>query len=83
LAYWLARNAALQGDKELALERLKLAIDTGWRGYYTDSHDPRLSSIADDPRFKTMVAEVKAGVDRQRAEVEAIHPRLDLPALAD
>jgi TolB-like protein len=82
LAYWLARNAALLGDKELALERLRLAIDTGWRGYYTDSHDPRLSSIADDPRFQAMMAEVKADVDRQRAEVEAIHPSLDLPPLS-
>lgn len=82
-AYWLARNAALLGEKDLALERMRRAIDTGWRGYYTDSHDPRLSSIADDPRFKTMMAEVKADVDRQRAEVEAVHPSLDLPALSD
>ncbi len=81
--FYLARNAALLGEKELGLERLKLAIDTGWRGYYTDSHDPRLSSIADDPRFKTMMAEVKADVDRQRAEVEASHPSLGLPALSD
>lgn len=83
LAYWLARNAVLLGDKELALERLKLAVDTGWRGYYTESHDPRWSSIADDPRFQAMMAEVKADVDRQRAEVETVHTELGLPALSD
>jgi len=81
--FYLARNAALLGDKELALERLRLAIDTGWRGYYTDGHDPRWSSIAEDTRFKTMMAEVKADVDRQRAEVEASYPSFDLPALPD
>jgi hypothetical protein len=83
LAYGLARNAALLGDKDLALERLRRAIDTGWRGYYTDSHDPRWDSLKDDPRFQAMMAEVKADVDRQRLEVEKLDAEEDLPALVD
>jgi len=83
LAYWLALNAALLGDNDLALERLRKAIDTGWRGYYTESHDPRWLTVADDPRFKSMMAEVKADLDRQRLEVEKLDAEEDLPALVD
>lgn len=83
MAYILARNAALLGDKALALDRLKLAIEAGWRGYYVENHDPRWSTMADDPRFQAMMAEVKADVDRQRAEVEAIRAGAGLSALAD
>jgi tetratricopeptide (TPR) repeat protein len=83
LAYWLARNAALLGDKDLALERLRKAIDTGWRGYYTESHDPRWSTLRDNPRFQEMMAEVKADMDRQRLEVEKLDAEEDLPALVD
>ncbi len=83
LAYWLALNAALLGDRELALERLRKAIDTGWRGYYTDSHDPRWLMVKDDPRFQAMMEEVKADLDRQRLEVEKLDAEEDLPALVD
>jgi len=83
LAYELARNAALLGDKELALERLRKAIDTGWRGYYINDHDPRWDSLKDDPRFQAMMAEVKADLDRQRLEVEKLDAEEDLPALVD
>ncbi len=83
LAYELARNAALLGDKDLGLERLRKAIDTGWRGYYINDHDPRWDSLQDDPRFQAMMAEVKADLDRQRLEVEKLDAEEDLPALVD
>lgn len=83
LVYWLARNAALMGDKDLALERLRMAIDTGWRDYYTEGHDPRWLTVEDDPGFQAMMAEVKADLARQRLEVEKLDAEEDLPALVD
>jgi len=83
LVYWLARNAALLGERDVALERLRKAIDTGWRGYYINDHDPRWDSLKDDHRFRAMMAEVKADLDRQRLEVERLDAEEDLPALVD
>lgn len=83
MAYFLARNAALLGDKKLALGRLRNAIDAGWCGYYINDHDPRWDSLKDDPRYRAMMKEVKADVDKQRLAVEKLDAEQDLPALVD
>jgi len=81
--YEAARNAVLMGDKELAIERLEQAVEAGWRGYYINNHDPRWSSLRNDPRYQALMAEVKADVDRQRAAVEEIDAEENFPALLD
>jgi TolB-like protein/Tfp pilus assembly protein PilF len=81
--YFFARNALLLGDHGLALARLREAVDAGWRDYYIHEHDPRWAPIADDPEYRALMAEVKADVDRQRAEVERIDAREDLAAKLD
>jgi Flp pilus assembly protein TadD len=84
-AWWhlSATTALLQGDRDLALDRLERAIDAGWRGYYLIHHSPIWESVAQDARYQALMAGVKADVDRQRAEVERIDAEEDFPALLD
>jgi TolB-like protein/Flp pilus assembly protein TadD len=82
-AFFMARNALLLGDIDLALSRLQEAIDAGWRDYYIQQHDPRWSALADDPRYQALMVEVKADVDRQRAEVMRMDEEEDFPAKLD
>jgi TolB-like protein len=83
LWYWSAGNALLMGDQELALDRLEQAVRAGWRDFYIRQHDPRWAALKDNPRYQALMAEVKADVDRQRAEVEHIDAQEDFPALLD
>jgi TolB-like protein/Flp pilus assembly protein TadD len=75
-----ARNAVLTGSHDLALERLEKAVKAGWRDYNIERHDPRWALMADDPRYRALMAEVKADVDRQRAEVKRIDAEEDFAA---
>ena len=70
-----AQNAVLAGDKELAIDRLRQAVDAGWRDYYSVSNDPRWKSLRDDPRYKELMATVKADIDAQRARLEQIEAK--------
>ena len=81
--YMFAQNAVLLGDHDLALERFEQAIAAGWREYYIKHNDPRWAVLADNARYQTLMAEVKADVDRQRAEIESIDAKEDFPALLD
>ncbi len=81
--YFFARNALLLGDHELALDRLELAIEAGWRDYYIHVPDPRWAPLRDDPRYQSLMAKVKADVDRQGAEIARIDAEEDFPALLD
>jgi TolB-like protein/cytochrome c-type biogenesis protein CcmH/NrfG len=81
--YLMARNAALLNQPQLALERLRLAIDAGWREYYIRHKDPRWNSLREHPEFQAMMTEVKADVDRQRAEIDRLDAEEDFPALLD
>ncbi len=81
--FFYARNALLMGEKDLALERLEQAVEAGWRDYYVQQNDPRWAPLAEDPRYQALMAEVKADVDRQRAEVERIDAEEDFVARLD
>jgi TolB-like protein/Tfp pilus assembly protein PilF len=81
--YFFARNALMMGDHELALERLRRAVAAGWRDYYVEVSDPIWAELRDNPDYQALMAEVKADVDRQRAEVEEIDSGEDFPALLD
>jgi len=83
MLYFMAGNASLLEKNELALQRLRKAIDAGWRGYYIFSSDPRWDSLKDDPGYRAMMVEVRADVDRQREIVEKLDAKQDLPALVD
>ena len=67
---------ALQGQTEQALTALRQAIDAGWRSewrYYLEMN-PNLDTIRDEPRFITMVEELRADVAAQLARARAMTP---------
>ena len=67
-----AQTELLLGNVEQALAGLEKAIEAGWREYYLHERDPLWASVASDPRYRALMAKVKADVDRQRAEVRRI-----------
>jgi TolB-like protein/Flp pilus assembly protein TadD len=81
--FFMAMNALLGGDHDLAIERLGQAVEAGWRGYYVHINDPRWAVLADDPRFVKLMSEVKADVDRQAAEIDRIDAEEDFIAILD
>ena len=72
--YRCAEAELLRGHIEPALDGLELAIEAGWRGYYVQQRDPYWASAAGHPRYRALMAKVKADVDRQRAEVQRADP---------
>ena len=78
-----AQNAVLAGERELAIDRLRQAIEAGWRDYYSVRHDPRWQSLSNDPRFKQLMMTVKADIEAQRVQVEQIETKDDFVALLE
>jgi tetratricopeptide (TPR) repeat protein len=68
------RMHALRGQRRLALQALRAAAQSGWRGPYWRYHrdfDPALAAIRDDPEFKAVFAEIERDMARQRAALAA------------
>lgn len=69
-----ARIRLLRGENDAALELLREAVKSGWRGpywrYYRD-FDPVLAPIRDDPEFKAAFAHIERDIARQRSELAA------------
>jgi TolB-like protein/Tfp pilus assembly protein PilF len=78
-----ARNELLLGRREQALDLFEQAADAGWRGYYGIRVDPRWDALRDEPRFQAVLAKVKADLDRQRTQVEAVEAEHDFVARYD
>jgi TolB-like protein/tetratricopeptide (TPR) repeat protein len=78
-----ARNAALLGEPQRALELLEDAIEAGWRGYYGLLPDPRWEAVRGEPGFEVLLARVKADIDVQRARMEEIDATDDFEARLD
>jgi tetratricopeptide (TPR) repeat protein len=83
---WLHRCAQtelLRGNHARALELLEQAVEAGWRGYYVRQKDPFWAELADHPRYRALMATVKADIDRMRLKIREIDAREDLGAFAD
>lgn len=78
-----AEAELLRGDAKQALSGLTQAIEAGWREYYVKEYNPFWASVASDPRYRALMAKVKADVDRQRAEVQRIGASEDFFAKLD
>ncbi len=65
-AYEHALIAAWRGEKEEALRRLELARDHGYRDFPALERDAAWDALRDDPRFRTMIAELRAEADSMR-----------------
>ena len=72
LLHRCAETTLLAGDTERALALLERAIEAGWRDYYVRRNDPYWAALDNDPRYRALMATVKADIDRQRAEVARI-----------
>jgi tetratricopeptide (TPR) repeat protein len=62
----------LKGDAEAALDTLRQTIDDGWRDdwwLYLEI-DPSLDSIRDEPRFQSMLQEIRDDMASQRERLE-------------
>ena len=68
---------ALLGDKEQALAELNAAYQAGWRtpfdyeSFIWIDQDPTTAILQSDPRFKAILAQVRADLARQRGQVLA------------
>jgi TolB-like protein/tetratricopeptide (TPR) repeat protein len=81
--YDCALVSLLAGEEQAALDLLDQAAEAGWRGYYRMRRDPRWDAVRDEPKFQAIMARVKADLDAQRAEVEAIEADDDFKARLD
>jgi tetratricopeptide (TPR) repeat protein len=64
--YRLASGAAIEGRTEEALNLLEEAIASGWTSHWYAPRDPYLESLWDEPRFQTLIADLKSEMDRLR-----------------
>jgi tetratricopeptide (TPR) repeat protein len=78
-----AEAALFRGDRDQALTLFDRAVAAGWRDYYLRAHDVYWASVANDPRYRALMAKVKADVDRQGAEIAKIDASEDFVAKFD
>jgi TolB-like protein len=78
-----AETALLRGDLDTALRRFEKAVAAGWREYYLRVNDPYWAPLRDHPRYRALMAQVKADVDRQVAEIARLEAEEDFVAKLD
>jgi tetratricopeptide (TPR) repeat protein len=54
--YWVARSHAKEGDKDSAIRALERSRKAGYPRIEDWSVEPDFTSLADDPRFRSLVA---------------------------
>jgi TolB-like protein len=81
--HYCAETALLRDDRDQALALFERAVAAGWRDYYLREHDVYWASVANDPRYRALMAKVKANVDRQAAEIARIDASEDFVAKFD
>jgi serine/threonine-protein kinase len=64
ISYWLASAYLLQGRQVKALEWLERAISLGNENYRWFESDPNWTDLHDDPRFKELMARIKASSEK-------------------
>ncbi|MGK2925337.1 MAG: hypothetical protein ACSLE2_06925 [Lysobacterales bacterium] len=69
-----ARNELLLSETGRALDLLEQAERAGWRDYYQVAPDPRWDAVRGEARFQALMARVKASIDAQRDQIEALAP---------
>jgi len=66
LDFHRARVAALRGDRSAAIERLKRAVEGGWRRSWWTRRDPGFAALAGDADFAALLRQMEEAVDVQR-----------------
>ena len=72
MVHLCAESALLRGDRNQALTLFDRAVGAGWRDYYMREHDVYWAPLEKDPRYRALMAKVKADVDRQAVEIARI-----------
>jgi hypothetical protein len=67
-----AAIAATQGKNEEAIQWLERAVRAGWNGGVIGRNNPMFNGLRGNPRYEALMAEVKARIDRQRAEAQRL-----------
>jgi hypothetical protein len=72
---------ALQGNEAVAAERLRQAVDAGWRDYYGYLADSRFRPLDDLDATAAIIEEVRRDIEAQRERVIALERQkpFDLP----
>ena len=72
----------LQGQTDCALGALREAIDTGWRsGWWLLEREPIYAPLWDRPEFQAMMAEIKADMAVQLAQLREMERNGELAAI--
>jgi TolB-like protein/Tfp pilus assembly protein PilF len=72
----------LQGETDRALAALREAIDSGWRsGWWLLQREPIYAPLWERPEFQAMMAEVRADMAAQLAELREMERGGELPAI--
>jgi TolB-like protein/Tfp pilus assembly protein PilF len=72
----------LLGELGIALAALREAVDSGWRrGSWILERDPIFAPLWDHPEFQTLMAELRADMSSQLAELREMEKRGELSAI--
>jgi len=77
IPYYIAGAAVVQNDKEAAYRWLRKAIDAGYVIYRYAESNPLFEDIREEPRFKEMIAEMRARVAPMRERVRQYEREYD------
>lgn len=80
LLHYCAETALLRGERDQALDLFERAVEAGWREYYLRQQDPYWAALEDAPRYRALMARVKADVDRQAVEITRLDAAEDVIA---
>lgn len=78
-----ALNSSMRGDIDGAISAFESAVDVGWRNYYYVVNDRRWGDVLERPAMKSLLAFVKADLDRQRRRIEAIDAEENFRAVVE
>ena len=70
--YPLASAHAVLGERQQAYQRLKGAIDAGYRNYQELQSDPSWEAFRDEEQFKRIVADLKTMNEEMLRRIEAM-----------
>jgi TolB-like protein/Flp pilus assembly protein TadD len=68
--YELARIYSIEGNKDKALENLKLAIKFGWKNYLYAKADPLLENIRNDSGFVLLIKDIQNEIIAMKSKIK-------------
>jgi TolB-like protein/Tfp pilus assembly protein PilF len=68
--YELARIYSVEGNKDRAIENLKLAIKYGWKNYLYAKADPLLENIRNDQRFIFLMGDIQNEIFAMNSQIK-------------